>query len=625
MGFLETSRFVTLLGLGGFGKTRLALEAAHRVVGEYDDGVWLVRLDNLSDESLLGADIGAVLQMPEAAENEIVDTLVGFVGFVGSKRMMLVLDSCEHLVDAVARLVERLMTDCPRLVVVATSQEALQLKGEQRIPVPPLALPGDEGTPFEDIDASPAVELFMERAAAIDPDIDRSTATLNAVANIVVALDGIPLAIELAAARTDLLTPSEIAMRLADGFDLLDSGARDAPQRQRTLRNTVAWAYDPLGQEEKAIFASLGVFAGGFDAESAAAVGDVSGPDGLDLIGRLLQRSLLTRTTPVAGVSRYRMLETLRHYALERLGDDVEEVRRRHAEHFAARTQDLDSAIMGHDQGAAFATMVAEEDNLRAAIAWSLESGELGPGIRIAARAGRFWDWRGSLAEANTWLQRLADAVADDSYPDLAFMMSWCSYFTAELGDRRRAKEFTAAARAIAETHDDWYGLSVAISGESMYARLDGDWSQAMVLDAELRDLARAHDELWLVAWTHNHDALALLASGDVDEAKVAATTSLESFRALGDQRASAWALTALAQTAHEAGDPKTAAVLASEAVQVSLDAGDGRNAAWAYEIGAEASRASGNSEKAERLKAEAAELLQARGMPFSPWRRSSG
>ena len=267
--YVGAGRLTTMLGPGGSGKTRLAIEAAHLLLGSYPDGVWLVRLDDLADAELLVATIGAVVGMPENRDKAVIETLADHLA---DAQTLLVLDNCEHLVESVATLVDTLLAACPSLVVLATSQDALNVAGEQRFPLPPLGLPNDVDIPFDDLETVPAVALFLARAAAINPGLDTSAATIAAVSNIVDALDGIPLAIELAAARTDLLTPAEIARRLADRFEILGAGPRDAPQRQQTLRDTVEWSYGLLDADEQAFFTALSVFSGGFDVAAAAAI-----------------------------------------------------------------------------------------------------------------------------------------------------------------------------------------------------------------------------------------------------------------------------------------------------------------------------------------------------------------
>lgn len=622
LGFLRTARLTTLLGPGGSGKTRLAIEAARRMVDEFDDGVWLVRLDDLLDPELLAATVGAVAGMPEDRDRVVIETLSSFLA---DRRALLILDNCEHLIDAVADLADTLLAECPSLVLLATSQEALNVTGEQRAPVPPLQLPGDIGSPFDDIEVVPAVQLFLERASAINPDLDRSPAAVAAAANIVRALDGIPLAIELAAARTDLLSPAEIARRLADRFEILDAGPRDAPQRQRTLRDAVDWSYGLLDAAEQAFFKRLAVFAGCLDAAAAAAVAETSEDDALAMIARLAQRSLVNRQPTVAGESRYRLLETLRIFGTELLSTDGElsGARDLHLEHFAEKTQRMDDELAGANQAAAFATLLSDQDNLRAAMAWSLESGNLAPGVRLVARTGRFWDWHGSLAEAVTWANRFLDADPAEDLADLALLVGWAAYFVWELGDEERALDLADRAVRIAAEQGDIFGRAVVSTFGAVHARVRGDDAEAVRIAGEIRDVAGATDNGWLAAWADNHDGLALLGLGDIDRAEAAAQSSLRGFRDLGDLRATGWALTVLAQVAHARADLPKVVELAGKAARLSSDSGDGRNAAWALELAAEAAAALGDESESARFASYAAALLKERGVPVSPWHRA--
>ena len=619
--FVRSGRLTTVTGAGGSGKTRLAVEAGLATAADFPDGVWMVRLDDLSDSDLLAATIGAVVGMPENRDTTVLETLATYLA---DKRAMILLDNCEHLVDAVADLVDSLLARCPALTVLATSQVALSLTGEQRLPLPPLRLPGEQGSPFDDIAGVPAVALFLDRAAETDPGLEHSPETLAAAANIVTALDGIPLAIELAAARTDLLTPVEIAQRLGDRFEVLDPGTRAVPERHRTLRAAVTWSHDLLSPGDQVFFDCLGVFAGGFDVAAAAAVTEVGEGETLATLGRLLRRSLLTRESAAGVGSRYRMLETLRLFATEKTTASGRSrgARDLHLDHYAAAVRVLDRRLGGSEQREAFAVMLAEQDNIRAAMAWSLESGRLEPGIAIAAYSSRFWDWRGSLAEASTWLTRFLDAGPEEALPNVGLLTSWAGYFAWELGEEERSARLVAEAERIGSEQGDHFSRGAAMTGAALQARSHGDHAAAIRIVAEIRDIAAAAEEPWLAAWADNHDGLSLLAAGDPNAAERAARASLEAFGELGDRRATGWALTVLAQVAFERGEHSRSVELASEAVAISCESGDGRNAAWALELAAEAARASGDTPAAVRYEADAAELLVERGMPISPWRR---
>ncbi|MEL7206741.1 MAG: BTAD domain-containing putative transcriptional regulator, partial [Actinomycetota bacterium] len=413
-GALSRHRLVTLLGPGGAGKTRLAVEVGGAIVdhgGAHPDagatgadGVWLARLDNLWDPSLLALSIGTTLGLAESPEGDVITNLAGHIG---RRRLLLVLDNCEHLTEAVGALVARLLADCPHLVVLATSQAPLSVTGKHRVPVPPLGLPADGDSPFARLDAAPAIELFLARAAAVDLTRRLDDEELSAVANIVRALDGNPLAIELAAARTDVYTPTEIARLMADRFEVLAGGPRDVPERQRTLRSALAWSVGLLSDEERWFFARVSVFAGGFDTEAAATLTDTDEPAVRRLVAGLLARSVLGRDEAEGPDPRFRLLETVRLYGRSLLDDDeLAAVRARHAEVFADRVARLEPQLGGPDQADAFRRYVLDGDNLRAAMAWSLDHPEgtaeprrapaavdrLRPGVRIAARTGRFWD-----------------------------------------------------------------------------------------------------------------------------------------------------------------------------------------------------------------------------------------
>ncbi len=674
---LGSHRLLTLVGPGGSGKTRLAVEVGRRLVDgrsldhradtEADtdtgvgtevgaDGVRLVRLDDLADPSLLGAALAEAVDMPESWSGDLVPTLVEFIG---RRRLLLIVDNCEHLLDSVAPLVARLLAACDHLRVLATSQAPLEIGGERRLPVPPLGLPGQSGSPFARLDEAPAVRLFLDRAEAVAPDLiptleagdAGAEGELAAVANIVAALDGLPLAIELAAARCDLYTPIELARLLGDQLDrldqvdLLDRGARDAPARQQTLRAAVTWSLGLLSDDERRFVGLVSVFAGGFDAESAAAVTGT----GLDEVRRhlagLVVRSVLWRM-PAGGGSRFRLPETIRHLALDLLGgvlDEAEQERARsaHARFFADRATATDALLAGAGQAEAHARLVVDADNYRAAMAHALaadpaDRARLEVGVRIAARLGRFWDWRGSLAEANTWTSRFVTAagIPDDGraagpiepMADLGLLVGWYAYLSSELDDRDRARRLSDLALEVAEAEGDAYGLAVATSAPAMQARLGGDPALALTYNQRIRD-GVAHgtlDDAWIATWADNHDALCLTELGRLDEAEAAALRSEAGFAALGDRRGQGWALIARAVIALERGHGGARA-LAEQALAVASETNDGRNAAWATELAARALRLEGDGPGAEEREREAEALRSERGMRRSPWQHDRG
>lgn len=618
---LGRERIVTLTGPGGSGKTRLAIEAGH-VVGQQFDAVHLVRLDGLRNPALLVSTVAGAVGMPENPELAAVDTLVSFLA---PRRGLVILDNCEHLIEVVAPLVEAIAERCAGTVVLATSQEALNIGGEQVVPVPPLNLPGDSGSPFESLEAVPAVKLFLDRARAAVPDVESDADSLAAIANIVRALDGIPLAIELAAARTRLLSPSEIAERLADRFELLEGGSRTAPARQRTLRGAVEWSYSLLSDDERTFFDQLGVFAGSFDPDGAAAVAASGDPVvALRHLGSLLDKSLLW-SMPVGNGRRFGLLETLRAFAVERLEERAEAAgaRQRHADYYAALTEELTLTLHGPTQAEAITRFEVESDNLRAAMAWSIDCDELDAAVRIAASSGQYWDWSGSLAEANEWLARVLVAAGDRrGDPPLGTAVGWAAYFAAELGELDQAAALASRSHRIAVANEDPFDIGCAFSMLSYTSRLGGDLELASQYAEEMRTAGALVGEAWWTAWADNHDSMIALEVGALDRAEARAHDSLAAFERMGDRRGVGWALTACAQVAHARGAFEDARERALAAAELSTEVGDGRNASWALEIAADAASAAGDSERAAELLGAATALREVRGTARSPWRR---
>ena len=405
-----TIRLLTLTGPGGTGKTRLALAVAERVAPQFPDGVVFVSLAPLADPALVASAIAEQLGVRERAEQTLRDALVTHLA---GKRLLLVLDNFEHLLPA-APLVAALLGACPALRVLTTSRAALHLSGEHLYPVSPLALP-DAGPlpPLEELGQTAAVRLFVERVRAVKPDFALSEANAPAVVEIVRRLDGLPLALELVAARARVLSPAALLARLDRRLPLLTGGAQDLPDRQRTLRETIAWSYDLLRPDEQALFRRLGVFAGGCTLEAAETVANLDEPfDVLEGMTALLDASLL-QSEEQDGEPRYTMLETIREFALERLSESGEEpaTRDRHARFFRDLAERAGPDIVETGDPTLLDVIEREHDNLRAALAWSRETGDHDTLLRLAGALAFFWYYRGYLNEGQRWLdQALADA-----------------------------------------------------------------------------------------------------------------------------------------------------------------------------------------------------------------------
>ena len=410
---LAMTRLLTLTGTGGSGKTRLAIEVARDLVGTYPDGVWLVELAPLSESGLVAQEVANVLGVQERPGEPLVDTLVEALA---GKEMLLVLDNCEHLVEAAARLVDTLLASCPHLKVLATSREPLGVSGEVNWAVPPLSLPeATNGEPtVEAMMSYEAVRLFVERARLRLLDFEVSRENAGAVARVCLKLDGIPLAIELATARMGALAVEQVAQRLEISLDVLKGPSRTAAARQRTLRATLDWSHDLLSDDERTFFGRLSVFAGGWTLEAAEVVcsGDgIEEVDGLDLLGGLVDKSLVVAGASTDGAVRYGMLEPIRQYAREKLeeGGEGEQARSRHADYFLALAEEAGPLLWEQEQATWLRCLEADHDNVRAALSWALESGKTELGLQASGKLWRFWWMRGYYDEGKRWLSQVLD------------------------------------------------------------------------------------------------------------------------------------------------------------------------------------------------------------------------
>jgi predicted ATPase/DNA-binding SARP family transcriptional activator len=402
---LSTRRFLTLSGVGGVGKTRLALEAASRALGESPDGVFLVDLSALTERALVDRQIANVLDIREQPGAPLVEQLLARLH---DADLLIVLDNCEHLREACAELCGRLLGSCPRLRVLATSREALGVPGEVDYPVPPLPVPSSEADPDE-LRASEAVRLFLARASDAQARRSEAPEALATAARICRDLDGLPLAIELAAARAKAFSFEEIASRLDDRFQFLVSWRRLSPARHRTLRATMDWSYELLSDNERTLLDRLSVFAGGFTLAGVAAVCLDGLDDGADdLVGRLVEASLIVPEEH-EGETRYRLLETVRQYAAERLESrgETAAVRRRHAGHFLTVAEAAQTRGAGQLRG--LRQLDADIDNMRAAVEIAVASGDAETEVRLVAALWPYWHVRGHLAEGR---DRVEAAIA---------------------------------------------------------------------------------------------------------------------------------------------------------------------------------------------------------------------
>jgi predicted ATPase/DNA-binding CsgD family transcriptional regulator len=560
---LTTTRLLTLTGPGGVGKTRLALEAAFALLDGFEDGVWWVDLAPLCEAGLVIHTVALALGLPDDPTRTKVSILSDRLR---DKDLLLVLDNCEHVITECADLAGQLLQARARLHILATSREPLGVGGETVWPVPPLSLPCLEGTPtLQSLIQSEAGLLFLERARAIQPHFAVTGAVAGAIAQVCCQLDGIPLAIELAAAWVRVLSVPEIAARLDDRFRLLTGGSRTALPRHQTLEAAIDWSYDLLTEPEQQLFRWLAVFAGGFTLEAAQAVAsDPAGPeaipaaDVLDLLSDLVTRSMMV---VIQGPQTYyRMLETFREYAWERLlsSGELERIRQRHLTTYLELAERAESKLMGEDQVEWLKLLEIAHDNLRAALAWSQESEAREAGLRLATALAGFWLRVGYLSEGIGWLERALAACREVS-PARIKALYQVGRLAQQRGDYEQALAFARKSLALSRHLGDRQGMARALGLMGWVAHWQGDRDGAGALLEEGLALARESGDERTIA-------RALLFLGDLrlrqaahTQAAILLQESLALYQRMGDGWSTAWALCALGEVARLQGDYKRA------------------------------------------------------------------
>ena len=571
---LEHDRLVTLTGPGGTGKTRLAIEAARSVLERYPDGVWFVALDTITDASLLIATIAHTLHIAQEPGRPIAETLEEKLA---SKRTLLVLDNLEQIV-AGAPEIAALLAATTGVVVLGSSREPLAIGGERLFAVPPLGLPAEPGRPrAADLSGSESVDLFLERARAARADFVLDDENAPAVAAICRRLDGLPLAIELAAARVNVLAAQQILDRLDHRLSVLASSRRDLPERQRTLRGAIDWSHDLLPEPERAFFRRFSVFAGGADIDAVSAVVDPDGTLGgdiLDLSSALVDRSLL-KSALSGGRSRIDMLETMREYAAERLAasTEVAEVRARHAAYYRALTQPLTSVMMDPRRDQLLDGVERELPNVRLAIAWSLETADHDTGLAIAIALHDYWLMRDHVVEARNVLDALLDAsAADGPTPLRAKATQTAAELASWTADYAKGIELAERAVALAESAGDTRTL--------MSAEMAAGWTTVAQepdravshFDAAIA-LAREAGDDRTMAISLGGQSAALIRLRDLDRATANTVEALGIARRIGDDYNAANAHTSLGVIALLKGDLDGAAEAFAEVTRGSSNA----------------------------------------------------
>ena len=550
----STSRLVTLTGTGGCGKTRLAYEAASSLSDSYPDGIQAVELAALADPQLVPGAIARALAVPDAAGRTTTEQLARHLA---SRRSLLVLDNCEHLADGCATLVETLLQQCPTLTVLATSREPLGVPGEVALRVPPLeaptrmALPSSPDALVAAVTAYPAVRLFLDRAKAADPEFQIAEPNAWSVALICQRLDGIPLAIELAAPWVRLLSIDELLRRLEDRFRLLTGGGRTLARRQQTLLATVEWSYERLSRTERTVFARLSVLAGGWSLEAAEAVcrgGSIAGNQVLDLLARLVDKSLVVVDERSPSGVRYRLLETLREFGRERLEASGEgnATRDRHAEHYQELAERAEPELHGPRQAEWLARLSVDSENLRLALRHLLDQGDAEQALRLAGALWRYWEIRSQLVEGrgllDETLARTSNAVLDDrglaARAKVLQGAGTLAFFQADYETSRcLLEESVSAYRSLGDERGIAWSLIFLAWG--VVDR--GDPAGARLLLDEALMLARKAGDPLAEAWALARFGLAAMFLREFDDASQILKESAERSRGLHDRVGTAW------------------------------------------------------------------------------------
>jgi predicted ATPase len=567
-------RLLTLMGPGGVGKTRLAIQVATSEQQYFDHGAVFVALAALRDPTLVMGAIAEALRVGEAGGQSLSTMLHAALR---DRHLLLVLDNFEQ-VAAAAPQVADLLAACPRLTALVTSRAPLHVRGEHEFPVAPLAVCPAQGEQA----LSPAVQLFVQRAQAVMPDFTLSAENAASIEAICGRLGGLPLAIELAAARTRVLAPSLLLARLDRALPLLSGGGRDLPERQQTMRDTIAWSYDLLDAQAQALLRRLAVLgAGGWTLEGAEAVGAGDGIEPehiLALLEQLVDQSLVSATDTTKEAWRYTMLEPIRQYAEERLesSGEAEALRRRHAALFLDLAEQAEPELWGGpNQAAWFGRLETEHDNLRAALRWSLDSGQAEIGLRLGAALWRFWWVRGHLEEGRRWLDRgLARRLALPAALQ-AKALHGAGFLAFSQRDYWSARPLLEQSLALAREAQDAGRIVVVLSDLGDAARLQGDLVAAAALLEESAALARGLGRTMILAMSLRRLGFIAHAGGDSARAASYLETSLGLAREVGDRQGMAWALTVLGRVAVEQAEYERAADLLAEAWHVFGDLGN--------------------------------------------------
>ena len=647
---LKQSRLLTLTGSGGTGKTRLSLQVASNILKQFKDGVWLIELAPISEPALVPNTAANVLRLRVEDSRPLMDVVVDWLR---DKETLFILDNCEHLIDACAQFANTVLQNCRGARILASSREALGIAGEVAYRVPSLPTP-NEPMDVQQLETFDSVKLFIQRATLTLPTFQLTDENASFVAQICSRLDGIPLALELAAARVRALSVEQIAERLDDRFRLLTGGSRAALPRQQTLRALIDWSYQLLSEDERLLFRRLAVFVGGWTLAAAESVcsEERSGFDVLDLMTRLVDKSLIN-VEHSAGASRYRRLETIRQYAREKLfdTDEVASLRDKHLAYFAGLAERAEVELQGRAQKRWLARLEAEHDNLRAALEWSLKA-QPETGLRIAVALREFWDTHGHLIEARKWLGTFIDMTKNIPPATVRVKALFsAALFSSRQSDLEGWKAYQDEGFALAESLDDAWGIAQGLvlqglfkeyfendieAAESCYRRaleygrkLDDklfvgqllgplagcalkrhEYARAEEIYRESLSLFREVENTKEIAGANGNLAEVALSRRDYKSARISAEESLALYRELDDKHGVATALRTLSIASHNQEDIQQAQMAAEQGVTLFRQLGDRTCLGLTLSVLARHVLGQGDAARAEELIHEALKVL---------------
>jgi predicted ATPase/class 3 adenylate cyclase len=614
---LASAPLLTLTGPGGVGKTRLAIEIAGELLDEFDEGIWFIDLGVLTDPDFVVPAIASAIGVMPAPGQPILETVVEHLR---GRRVLMVFDNCEHLLDSTARTVDAILRSCSLVRVVATSREGLAIAGETVRPVPSLSVPDPETAAPDELPQYESIRLFIERAVAAAPEFRITDRNAQAIAQICRRLDGVPLALELAAARVRALPVEQIATRLDDRFRLLTGSSRVTVPRHQTLRQTIDWSHDLLGEDERAVFRRIAVFIGGASLEAAEAVcagAPVEADMVFDLLSRLVDKSLVVADTE-GNEARYRQLETVRQYARDRLleaGEARDTLARQRDWYVSVVAQAEPEFFRGAESAAWLERLDREHDNLRAVLQWSLdEPGEERQGLVLAAGLWRFWEIHGHLAQGRAWLEHFlqltegeVSALRADAYTGagiLAFM----------LGDQSGASVLHERSLELHRELGDSDGIAFAANNLANAAVLSGDYATARRLYQTVVDWAEERGDARVTGFSNVNMAEAVALDGEPELARAQYEKGIAAFRESRDRWGEAFALDSLGVMLARQERHGEADKLHEQALAMSREMGDERGIARALAHRGDVAARTNDRERAKRLYVESLEIRRRLG-----------